>query len=202
MEGFWCQNRSIICPEGTRLPSPKPKRLTLEEAFQQELEILIRRHSTPQQIVLRARIVLLASEGLANHAIARTLHISIDTARHWRNRWLKEQDIPLAERSVWARLSDAPRPGAPAKISAEAYCQIMALACQPPEHLGRPITHWTPRELAEEAIQQQIVESISPRQVGRFLKRCGPETALDPLLAHCGRRPGQRPKDPRGLSTL
>ena len=45
--------------------------------------------------------------------------------------------------------ADAPRPGAPGKISAEAYCQIMAIACQPPENFGRPITHWTERELAD-----------------------------------------------------
>jgi hypothetical protein len=34
---------------------------------------------------------------------------------------------------------------------------------------ARPISHWTPRELADEAIQRQILTRISPRHVGRFL---------------------------------
>jgi transposase-like protein len=36
---------------------------------------------------------------------------------------------------------------------------------------GRPVTHWTPRELADEAVKRKIVSSISPRHVGRFLKK-------------------------------
>ena len=43
----------------------------------------------------------------------------------------------------------------------------------PREDSGRPITHWTPPELADEAKKRGIVESISPRSVGRFLGRGG-----------------------------
>lgn len=161
----------------------RPLALCLEEAFQHELEALVRRHTPPQQIVLRARIILLAHQQQNNQQIAQQLGIGVDMARHWRERWVALQDIPLAECCVAARLADAPRPGAPAKISAEAYCQIMALACQPPENFGRPITHWTQRELADEASQQQIVDTISPRQVGRFLKRSHAQAPLVPLLA-------------------
>jgi putative transposase len=172
------------------LPIPKPLPVCLEANFQQELETLMRRHTTPQQIVLRARIVLMAHQGHNNQAIAQHLGISDATARQWRKRWTQTQDIPLAEMSVTARLGDAPRPGAPGKISAEAYCRIMAIACQPPQNFGRPITHWTERELAEVAIKQQIVETISPRQVGRFLKSSRAQAAPVPLLAQQRRRPG------------
>ena len=41
--------------------------------------------------------------------------------------------------------------------------------CDPPEKYGRPISHWTPRELADELMKQKIVESISQRHVGRLL---------------------------------
>ena len=150
---------------------PKPTPICLEVEFQQELEFLMRRHTTPQQIVLRARIVLLAHQDYNNQDIARQLGIGIDMVRHWRKQWQIEQEVPLCQKSVLARLSDAPRPGAPATISAEAYCRIMSLACQPPENFGRPITEWTARELADEAILQKMVPRISPRQVGRFLKR-------------------------------
>jgi transposase len=142
----------------------------LEEPLQSELEALVRRHNTPQQIALRAQIVLLAHQGKNNHDIARKLGISFQTARHWRDRWRELQDVPATEMTAYKRLADAPRPGAPATVSPEAYCQIMSLACQPPENFGRPITHWSARELADEAILQGIVPTISPRQVGRFLK--------------------------------
>ncbi len=45
-----------------------------------------------------------------------------------------------------------------------------------PEKSGRPITHWTAKELADEAIKRGIVPSISVTQVGRYLR----EAALQP----------------------
>ena len=188
--------------ERVALPSPKPQPLVLTDTVQNELTRLVRRHSTPQQIALRAQIVLLAHQGVLNPVIARQLGISLDMVRHWRHRWLTLQETPDTERSLTQRLSDAPRPGAPATISAEAYCQIMALACKPPQECGRPIAQWTTRELAAEAIAQGIVAHISPRQVGRFLKGGRPQTASEPLLAHAGSRPRQRPQDSSRLSVV
>jgi len=157
--------------EGASLPQPIPLSLVLNDTEQRELENLLRRHNTAQQIALRAKIILLAHQGHNNYAIASQLHLTREMVRLWRNRWVALQPIPLSEKSVLARLEDTRRPGAPAKISAEAYCRLMVIACQPPDEVGRPITHWTNRELADEAIKQQVVKSISPRQVGRFLKR-------------------------------
>ena len=67
-------------------------------------------------------------------------------------------------------LSDLPRAGCGGTFTAEQIAQIMAVACEPPENSGRPVTHWTPRELADEVIERGIVPSISVRHVGRFLK--------------------------------
>jgi putative transposase len=61
--------------------------------------------------------------------------------------------------------------------------QIIAVACEPPEKCGRPVTHWTPRELADEVKKRSIVPSISVRQVGRFLKGGRTPTASKPVLA-------------------
>ena len=71
--------------------------------------------------------------------------------------------------SVLEKLEDAARSGRPASFTIEQLTQLYALACDPPEKYGRPISHWTPRELADELIQQKIVESISTRHVGRLL---------------------------------
>ena len=73
-------------------------------------------------------------------------------------------------------LSDAPRPGAPATFTAEQVSQSVALACEPPELSGRPINHWTVRELRDEVLARNIVETISRAQVGRILQ----QAALQP----------------------
>jgi putative transposase len=57
------------------------------------------------------------------------------------------------------------------------------VACEPPEKCGRPVTHWTPRELADEVKKRSIVSSISARQVGRFLKGGRSPAASQPVLA-------------------
>ncbi|MGB7444052.1 MAG: helix-turn-helix domain-containing protein [Coleofasciculaceae cyanobacterium] len=144
-----------------------PKSLNLIECDRQELEKLINRPSAPQQIVLRAKIILLADKGNNNREIGRELKISRYMARRWRNRWLElnERSVPVIE-----RLQDGERSGAPAKFSMEQVVELFALACSSPEDYGRPISDWTARELAEEIEKQGIVDSISPRHVGRLLE--------------------------------
>ena len=99
--------------------------------------------------------------------------------RQWRRRW----DGAAAVADVAERLSDAARCGAPAIFTAEQICQIMALACEDPERLDLPISHWSQSELARQAVQRGIVKSISHGSVGRFLKRRRPQAASQPLLA-------------------
>jgi len=76
-------------------------------------------------------------------------------------------------------LSDLPRSGTPPKFTAEQLVQIMAVACEAPAESGRPVSHWTPPELADEVVKRQIVESISPSSVWRFLKSGRLKTAPD-----------------------
>ena len=132
---------------------------------------MVKRHQVGQQIALRARIVLAAAGGLKNKEIAQSYHVTLDSVRLWRNRWVKLQDISLDDLSLEDRLQDAPRPGAPAKLTADQRCRIEALACEKPEASARPITHWTAREIADELKKRKIVESISPRHAARLLKR-------------------------------
>ena len=68
-------------------------------------------------------------------------------------------------------LGDEHRKGGPPKFSPEQVAAIIALACEPPADSGLPISHWTPPELAVEAVKRGIVKDISPRQVDRFLAR-------------------------------
>jgi len=150
---------------------PKPAALELTDAERQGVDALLRCHSTPQQLALRARIVLAAAAGRNNAQIARELAVDVATARLWRGRWLGLQAVGLGELSVAERLVDAPRSGKPAGISAEQTCQIVALACAAPAVSGRPISQWTGREVADEIVARGILPTISPRHAARLLKR-------------------------------
>lgn len=158
------------------MPSPQPIHIELDNDTRKALEALTRRHSTPQQLVIRARIILLAGDGKNNSQIVRELGVSIDMVRLWRNRWTSFANIPLEELTVSERLTDEPRPGRAPTISAEQVCQIVSLACEAPEKSGRRISQWTGREIADEIMERGIVESISPRHAQRLLKRgiCNP----------------------------
>ena len=159
----------------------QPPRVPLLEEERQALHTMIRAHKTPQHLSFRAQIILLLAEGLSAPDVARRLGTTRTTVRRWRRHWLTRHGCAVLE-----RLQDAPRPGAPATLSAEQWCQIIALACEPPAVSERPISHWTPRELADEARKRGIVVTISERHVGRFLKSGRSQTAQESLLAQCG----------------
>ena len=164
------------------MPGPKALPINLSEEAITGLTKLIKAHQTGQQIVLRARIILAAGQDHSNSQIARDLGVDVDTVRLWRQRWQLLEPMPLNDLSLEDRLADLARPGAPARITADQRCQIEALACEQPEKSGRPITHWTHREIADELIQRKIVDDISPRHAGRLLKRGRSQTPSEPLL--------------------
>jgi putative transposase len=148
---------------------PKPDPLSLSESERNELERLVRRPSTSQQIALRGRIILEANAGKNNSQIARELGVSVETVRAWRKRWLGLQAVALADLKVEDRLRDVPRPGRRSRITAEQTCQVIALACEQPKE--RPISQWTGREIADEVMRRGIIEQISPRHAARLLKK-------------------------------
>jgi len=171
---------------------PQPIPIELSERQRDELARITRKASSPQAQVTRAKIILLAADGDNNSAIAARLTCHRETVGKWRQRWAAAADRlatveadgegPELRRYILALLSDQPRSGSPGKFTAEQLCQLIALACTAPEVYDRPVTHWTPAELAQEAQQQGIVESISARHAGRFLKERGAQAASGPRL--------------------
>ena len=102
-----------------------PKRATAVVLSEQEQEGLLhitKRHRSEQQVVLRARMVLAATQGHSNAQIARDLSVNVDTVRLWRDRWVGLQGIDLKTLSVIERLQDAPRPGGAPKFTSEQRC--------------------------------------------------------------------------------
>ena len=153
------------------MPGPRPPSVDLTDEERRELERLTRRHKTGQQVAERARIVLLAADGLNNSEIARQLALEPDTVRLWRQRWLSVTGVALADLGAAARLADAPRSGTPARITPEQVARIVALACEAPGESGRPVSQWSTTELAAEITRRGIIDTISPRHAARLLKR-------------------------------
>src|SRR5690242_12463087 len=107
---------------------PPADPIVLSAVEREELDRLVRAHSTPQQLALRAQIILSAAAGISNRESARRLGVTVRTVRCWRRRWDEQPDLAGA-----TRLADAPRPGTPPSFTPEQICAILALACEPPE---------------------------------------------------------------------
>jgi putative transposase len=172
---------------------PRAAPIQVSPAQQALLRRIQRQQTADQRLVRRAAIILALAADPCVEAVARQLGLTRVTVRAWRDRWMgatpallaAEPDLtpPQFRRLLEHLLADAPRPGKPATFGPEQLVQIVAVACEPPEKSGRPIDHWTSRELADEVQKRGIVRAISPRSVGRFLKRGRVAATSEPLLA-------------------
>src|SRR6266516_5885845 len=193
------------------MPSPQAKPLHASSLQQELLQRMVPRATSAQRLVKRAQNILEGLKGTSNSSIAQHLQIDYETVRRWRDRWhaaeSRLQTIEetgkrkLLSQAIEVLLTDEQRPGAPATFTLEQFMQIMALACETPAEADRPVSTWTPRELAEEAVKRGIVKQISPRTVERFLQGERFAAASQAVFAHSSsRRPhGSGRADPHGL---
>ena len=186
---------SLAVSGAAAMRGPQPPAVCLSDRLRAVLEHLVRRQTSSQRLVRRVRMVLGAADGLNNDQLARQFGSSRGRVRTWRTRWLTAAprleavaadgtDDRVLARLVADALDDAPRPGTPATFTAEQVVQIVAIACEPPPASDRPTSHWTPRELADEAVARGIVTTISSRSVERFLGSGRPQATPEPVLAH------------------
>jgi transposase len=155
-------------------------KLRITERQQAVLRQIVAAPTSPMRLVQRAEVILRAFNKEENQAIAAAIGLDPTAVGLWRRRWVqawpKLIQIECTEtqaafrRAIEDVLGDRPRSGNPGKFTPEQVTQILALACEPPEQSGRPITHWTCKELADEAKRRGIVASISEAQVGRYLR--------------------------------
>jgi transposase len=84
----------------------KIEQIGISAADRERLERLVRDRNTPQKVVWRARIVLLASDGLTAEGIAAAVDKSLLTVRRWRRRYAaKELDGLLKDATLFAALN-------------------------------------------------------------------------------------------------
>src|SRR3954471_20912314 len=205
MDGYPFPGRVIIRVEsetttGTNasptMSGPPPETIDLSTRQRALLEQLRQRQTAPQRLVRRVLILLALAANPCLQVTARDLGLNRISVRLWRDRWraaaealAQAENDNLSDQQLLGLiieiLGDAPRPGGPATFTPEQIVQIVAVACEPPEKSGRPISHWTHRELADEVKKRQIVKDIAPRTVGRYLKTGRLAAASQSLLAQC-----------------
>ena len=128
----------------------KIEQIAIGTADRERLERLVRDRNTPQKVVWRARIVLLASDGLTAEAIAAAVGKSLLTVRRWRHRYVSK--------GVDGLLKDATRPSRVKPLTPEKIKQVvhMTLHEKPPN-----ATHWSVRSMAKAAgISHSSVQRI------------------------------------------
>jgi transposase len=144
------------------MPGPKAQRLRLAPSVRQELEALARSTRVEARLVQRAKIIVLAAQGLSNAEVARRVGCHIDTVRQWRKRFAEDGRV--------STLEDRPRSGRPARVSAATRCDVVKLACDKPANHG--VEHretWTYEALAT-VLRQETDIALSRSEIGRILR--------------------------------
>lgn len=141
-------------------PGPRPPSIELSEEDREQLQATTRRATASQRHAFRARIILLADDGLTNRAIAEEIECDEDTVGSWRRRFSKGG--PKA-------LRDLPRSGRPSKFTPDQRARVLEKATERPCDNGLPFSHWDSQALAGLAIEAGIIDSIHPTTVWRWL---------------------------------
>lgn len=173
--------------------------VVISEAIHTILSKFARSRTLPARQVQRAKIILLAADGLNNMQISGQVGLGQDSVSRWRSRFIKnlpilqevaEKDPSSLEEAVSSVLDDSPRPGQPSHYTDEQIIKILELACRNPEELGYEASHWSLNLLVDATIKEGIVDTISAKTVSRFLKYGENSSMARPLLASLLRESG------------
>ena len=145
------------------MPTPFAPRIILDQNARADLQALIRAHSTPQSLTLRAQIVLRAADfaNPTNLQISRDLGCDNRTTGKWRRRYL--------DRGL-AGLQDAIRPGRPRTIGSPTRVQVISVASALPQDQDRTVTRWTLDEIVATLLDALHTAAISRSSIWRILQ--------------------------------
>jgi transposase len=141
--------------------SVSPFEIVLTPDEGRELERRAAAYTDPYWRVVRARIVLMAAEGLANVEIAARVDTSPQVVYRWRKRFFEQRLKGLEDRQ---------RSGRPRVFSPLGERRVKALACELPATSGVPLSRWSCAELARQLIMAGVVAFISTATAWRTLR--------------------------------
>src|SRR5918998_1105492 len=152
------------------MPKGKATPLALAAEERSELEKLVRRRKTAQDLALRARIALRCAAGATNQAVAREVGVCAHTIGKWRERFAEHR---------LDGLRDAPRSGAPRTVTDERVAELLVRTL---ETMPEGATHWSTRSMAaacglSPATVQRVWRAfgLKPHRVETFTFSADPE---------------------------
>lgn len=152
------------------MPRQAPE-IKLQPQEEEALQRLAYSPTSELRLAQRARIILYAAAGSSNEQIHQLLEPCLRTIAEWRRRYLqRRQENPQGPVELW--LADDARPGPPDTFDEFFWIDVMTIATSDPEDSGRPISHWSSRELADEVVVREMAESIHRSTISRFLAEC------------------------------
>lgn len=104
----YLDGKACAIQEERAVPRRSPYRIVLSETERRELERLANKYTAPYYLVVRAKLVLMAADGLDNKTIGERLSLPRQVVTKWRKRFFEER---------LAGLQDKPRPGRPPAFS-------------------------------------------------------------------------------------
>ena len=134
--------------------------IQLPAAHHQELEHWFRSTNLKHGLTRRARLLLLLHHGHTLTDAARTAGLTVRNARKWAKRYLVQGLQGLA---------DKPGRGRKPVFSPTVALHLVKMACERPDKLGRSLSQWDCRELADQLVRDGVVDRISPDTVRRIL---------------------------------
>lgn len=172
----------------------KAAKIQVTERQLELLEEIVASRTAAVRLVQRAKIILLAFEKYNNEEVGEVVGLNPQQVSVWRKRWRDDwerlilvecnETRSILKKEIETLLSDLPRKGRTPKFSPEQQAAIVEIACEnPDEGSERPISQFTIREVADEAVKRKIVPSISRTQVWTFLKSGQREAASKLVLA-------------------
>lgn len=175
------------------MPGTAAKVVVTERQFE-ILEEIVASRVASVRLVQRAKIVLLSFAKRNNEEVGEVVGLNPQQVSVWRKRWKADwqrliqvectESKSRLRAEIEALLADQPRKGRTPTFTPQQQAAIVAIACEnPDEDSGRPISQFSHREIAEEAVKRQIVPSISTSRVGVFLKSGRASTASQQVLA-------------------
>ncbi len=172
----------------------KAARIQVTERQMELLEEIVASRTVAVRLAQRAQIVLLAFQKHNNEEVGELVGLNPQQVSVWRKRWKADwerlisvecnESRSVLKSKIESLLADQPRKGRTPTFSPEQQAAIVALACEDPDDESeRPISQFTVREIADEAVKRNIVPRISRSRVHAFLKSSRRTAASQSVLA-------------------
>lgn len=144
------------------MPGPQAIKVVVPENLRADLLRASTMERGSHRDVVRARIVLLAEQGLTNSEIAAKAGCTERNVYRWRTRFALAPSLES--------LKDRGRTGRPARIPVDVRCELVKLACERPDKEKAPLRDIWTQEALQTVLEKDTGVRVSLTEIRRLLK--------------------------------